>query len=78
MTDKSEKSDKSEIKVISYEPRDIYIKFEISLNGLNKLLKALDCATISYSDPKLEESVKFLTEQFQPYLEAISKEFDNG
>lgn len=64
--------------MIGYEPRDIFIKFEISLSGVNKLLQALDCATISYNDPKLEESIKFLTEQFQPYLETIHKEFNNG
>lgn len=69
--------DKQEVKMTGFEPRDIYIKFEMSLSALEKLVSFLDSATIAYSEEK-KEVIDFVTNQFFPYMESIHKEFTNG
>lgn len=70
-------TDKQEVRMTGFEPRDIYIKLEISLNALGNLITFLDNSSVPYSEEK-KEAIDFVKDQFFPYIESIHKEFTDG
>lgn len=62
------------MKILSVEPRDIYVLFELSFSEIEKILIALERAEIKYDgkeDPQIEEAAKYLNENFFVELDKV-------
>ena len=64
------------IKVINVEPKDIFVTFEMSLEAIEMVLKALDHTVIEIDtkDEKLVAASEFLKDGFFKTLYGIVKE----
>lgn len=65
------------MKILSIEPKDIYVTIELGLHQIKKILIALDRAEIKYDskeEPEVGEAVKYLREEF--FVE-LDKVFEN-
>lgn len=64
------------IRVLSVEPRDFWIVFELSLTQIKQILDAMEVARMEYdfSNKVLNEAVEYLTKGFVPALAALEEE----
>jgi hypothetical protein len=60
-----------EMRLLDIGHKDIFVIYEISLTGLEKIKRSLDLCKIEYdgTDPKDRDSVKFLTGEFYSAIE---------
>lgn len=62
------------MKVLSVEPKDIYVTFEIGLDEIEKILIALNRTEIKYDgkkEPEVAEAAKYLNETFFTELDKV-------
>lgn len=62
------------MKVIKIEPKDVYITFEIGLDDLKKVVRALELTQVNTDSKNDPESVicgHYLTKEFFPILAEV-------
>jgi len=67
------------MKILSIEPKDIYVTFELSVAEIEKLLIGLGLTKIEYDGKNEEEkeAALYIEKTFFPELERIMKEIKN-
>ena len=69
------------MKILSIEPRDIYIVNEFSLEKLKLLKDFLSASTIEYdsqTEPELEKAAVYVTKELYPNLVQLITSMENG
>ena len=52
------------MKILSIQPKDIHVTFEMSLDQIKLLLDFLDNCTMKFRNPKLQKSVDYVIQDF--------------
>ena len=67
------------MKILSIEPRDIYVTFELSVSEIDKLLIGLGLAKIDYNgeNKKEVEAAQYIEKKFFPELNKVMQGFQN-
>ena len=69
---------KSDLEIVSVEPRDIYVTFRIGIEGLKKLVRALEISEMDpKGDPEAVAAADYMTNEIYPVLKEITEEVTN-
>jgi hypothetical protein len=62
------------IQILDMIPEDIKVKLLISLKDIEKLEIALSTARLNHSTPEQLKAVKYVTEEFYPFIKSLVTE----